>query len=58
MGGPGATFWMILCGLLGMASKIVSVHVRCEIPNYLANRVWFQDWSMYYHRQGPQIERS
>lgn len=21
IGGPGATFWMILCGLLGMASK-------------------------------------
>ncbi|MCK1798499.1 alanine:cation symporter family protein [Streptomyces sp. XM4193] len=23
LGGPGATFWMILCGLLGMASKFV-----------------------------------
>ncbi|MBR8638818.1 alanine:cation symporter family protein [Streptomyces tuirus] len=24
-GGPGATFWMILCGLLGMATKFVEV---------------------------------
>ena len=23
IGGPGATFWMILCGLLGMSSKFV-----------------------------------
>jgi len=23
LGGPGATFWMIICGLLGMASKFV-----------------------------------
>ncbi|MCA0132834.1 alanine/glycine:cation symporter family protein [Winogradskyella alexanderae] len=23
MGGPGATFWMIICGLLGMATKFV-----------------------------------
>jgi len=23
LGGPGATFWMIMCGLLGMASKFV-----------------------------------
>ncbi|MCM1973906.1 MULTISPECIES: alanine/glycine:cation symporter family protein [Streptomyces] len=25
IGGPGATFWMIICGLLGMASKFVEV---------------------------------
>lgn len=25
IGGPGATFWMILCGLLGMATKFVEV---------------------------------
>lgn len=25
LGGPGATFWMILCGLLGMATKFVEV---------------------------------
>ncbi|WP_431985138.1 alanine/glycine:cation symporter family protein [Streptomyces qinglanensis] len=25
IGGPGATFWMVLCGLLGMATKFVEV---------------------------------
>lgn len=25
IGGPGATFWMILCGLLSMATKFVEV---------------------------------
>ncbi|MFF5489885.1 alanine/glycine:cation symporter family protein [Streptomyces virginiae] len=25
IGGPGATFWMIICGLLGMATKFVEV---------------------------------
>ena len=23
IGGPGATFWMILCGLIGMSTKFV-----------------------------------
>ena len=23
MGGPGATFWMIICGLIGMSTKFV-----------------------------------
>ena len=37
IGGPGATFWMILAGLLGMASKftecILGVHYRNEYAN-------------------------
>lgn len=37
LGGPGATFWMILAGLLGMASKftecILGVHYRNEYSN-------------------------
>ncbi|MGR5145124.1 alanine glycine permease [Photobacterium proteolyticum] len=37
IGGPGATFWMILCGLLGMASKFcectLGVKYRNELPN-------------------------
>ncbi len=37
LGGPGATFWMILAGLLGMASKftecILGVHYRNEYEN-------------------------
>ncbi|MEZ5589381.1 MAG: alanine/glycine:cation symporter family protein [Gammaproteobacteria bacterium] len=37
LGGPGATFWMILAGLLGMAAKftecILGVHYRNEYPD-------------------------
>ncbi|MGH1360649.1 MAG: alanine/glycine:cation symporter family protein [Burkholderiaceae bacterium] len=37
LGGPGATFWMILAGLLGMASKftecVLGVHYRNEYPD-------------------------
>ena len=37
LGGPGATFWMILAGLLGMASKftecILGVHYRNSYPD-------------------------
>ena len=27
IGGPGATFWLILAGLLGMASKLSLIHI-------------------------------
>ena len=37
LGGPGATFWMILAGLLGMASKFtectLGVHYRNRLPD-------------------------
>lgn len=37
IGGPGATFWMILCGLLGMASKFcectLGVKYRTILPS-------------------------
>ena len=37
LGGPGATFWMIIAGLLGMASKFtectLGVHYRNEYPD-------------------------
>lgn len=37
IGGPGATFWMILCGLLGMASKFcectLGVKYRTVLPS-------------------------
>ena len=37
LGGPGATFWMILAGLLGMAAKFtectLGVHYRNEYPD-------------------------
>ena len=28
LGGPGATFWMIVCGLLGMSTKFVECTLR------------------------------
>ena len=31
LGGPGATFWMIVCGLLGMSTKFVECTLRGSI---------------------------
>jgi len=31
LGGPGATFWMIICGLLGMSNKICRMYLRCSV---------------------------
>ena len=31
LGGPGATFWMIVCGLLGMSTKFVECTLGCNI---------------------------
>ena len=33
IGGPGATFWMILCGLLGMASKFTECTLGVKYRN-------------------------
>ena len=30
-GGPGATFWMIICGLIGMSSKFVECTLGVKI---------------------------
>ena len=32
VGGPGATFWMVVAGLLGMATKFIECHARRAIP--------------------------
>ena len=32
LGGPGATFWMILAGLMGMSLKVRRVHAWGEVP--------------------------
>ena len=32
IGGPGATFWMILAGLMGMASQVHRMYAGREIP--------------------------
>jgi len=51
IGGPGATFWMILCGLLGMASKFcectLGVKYRTILPSGAVS-----GGPMYYLRDG------
>ncbi|MBR7887324.1 alanine:cation symporter family protein [Marinomonas sp. A79] len=51
IGGPGATFWMILCGLLGMASKFcectLGVKYRTVLPSGAVS-----GGPMYYLSQG------
>ncbi|WAU81421.1 alanine/glycine:cation symporter family protein [Streptomyces sp. Qhu-G9] len=37
IGGPGATFWMILCGLLGMATKFVEVTLGVKYREHHAD---------------------
>ncbi|WP_413701642.1 alanine/glycine:cation symporter family protein [Psychromonas sp. KJ10-10] len=53
IGGPGATFWMILCGLLGMASKFcectLGVKYRTILPSGAVS-----GGPMYYLSQGLQ----
>ncbi|MDC8784040.1 alanine/glycine:cation symporter family protein [Roseateles koreensis] len=51
IGGPGATFWMILCGLLGMAAKFtectLGVKYRVVLPSGAVS-----GGPMYYLRDG------
>ncbi|MCB1739254.1 MAG: alanine:cation symporter family protein [Gammaproteobacteria bacterium] len=51
LGGPGATFWMILAGLMGMAAKftecILGVHYRRQLPDGTVS-----GGPMYYLSQG------
>ncbi|RBM17569.1 sodium:alanine symporter family protein [Streptomyces sp. PT12] len=51
IGGPGATFWMILCGLLGMATKFVECTLGVRYREIDAQgRV--SGGPMYYLRKG------
>ncbi|MDT0342981.1 alanine/glycine:cation symporter family protein [Streptomyces litchfieldiae] len=51
IGGPGATFWMILCGLLGMATKFVECTLGVKYREIDENgRV--SGGPMYYLRKG------
>ncbi|MEO3755632.1 alanine/glycine:cation symporter family protein [Streptomyces sp. B6B3] len=51
IGGPGATFWMILCGLLGMATKFVECTLGVKYREIDAEgRV--SGGPMYYLRKG------
>ena len=47
IGGPGATFWMILCGLLGMASKFTECTLGVKYRNEHADGTVSGD-PMYY----------
>lgn len=51
IGGPGATFWMILCGLLGMASKFVECTLGVKYRTVLPSGV-ISGGPMYYLRDG------
>lgn len=51
IGGPGATFWMIICGLLGMASKFCECTLGVKYRTILPSGV-VSGGPMYYLSQG------
>jgi AGCS family alanine or glycine:cation symporter len=51
IGGPGATFWMIVCGLLGMSSKFVECTLGVKYRDIDANGV-VHGGPMYYLKRG------
>ena len=51
LGGPGATFWMIICGLLGMSSKFVECTLGVKYRDIDANGVVYGG-PMYYLSKG------
>ena len=51
IGGPGATFWMIVCGLLGMSSKFVECTLGVKYRDIDANGVVYGG-PMYYLTKG------
>jgi AGCS family alanine or glycine:cation symporter len=51
IGGPGATFWMILCGLLGMASKFCECTLGVKYRTILPSGA-ISGGPMYYLSQG------
>ena len=69
LGGPGATFWMIICGLLGMSTKFVEctlgVQYRDIGPDgtvyggpmyYLKKGLAEKGWSnLVWNNKGPQL---
>lgn len=50
MGGPGATFWMILAGILGMSSKFVECTLGVSYRDVVNGRVF--GGPMYYLSRG------
>ena len=53
MGGPGATFWMIVCGLLGMSTKFVECTLGVKYRDIDENGV-VHGGPMYYLKKGLQ----
>ncbi|MBD0295099.1 MAG: alanine:cation symporter family protein, partial [Flavisolibacter sp.] len=51
IGGPGATFWMIVCGLLGMSSKFVECTLGVKYRDLDKNGVVYGG-PMYYLKKG------
>ena len=51
LGGPGATFWMILCGLLGMSTKFVECTLGVQYRDVDENGVVYGG-PMYYLSKG------
>ncbi|MGB0949182.1 MAG: alanine/glycine:cation symporter family protein, partial [Marinirhabdus sp.] len=51
IGGPGATFWMILCGLLGMSSKFVECTLGVKYRDIEADGTVYGG-PMYYLTKG------
>jgi AGCS family alanine or glycine:cation symporter len=51
LGGPGATFWMIVCGLLGMSTKFVECTLGVQFRDVDENGVVYGG-PMYYISKG------
>lgn len=51
IGGPGATFWMVVCGLLGMTSKFVECTLGVKYRDIDKNGVVYGG-PMYYLKKG------
>ena len=57
LGGPGATFWMILAGLLGMASKFTECTLGVKYRDIRAgwNRLWWTYVLSYQRISGKRL---
>ncbi|MCP9770671.1 alanine:cation symporter family protein [Lacihabitans sp. LS3-19] len=51
LGGPGATFWMVICGLLGMTSKFVECTLGVKYRDIDSNGI-VHGGPMYYLKKG------
>ena len=51
LGGPGATFWMIICGLIGMSTKFVECTLGVQYRDVDENGVVYGG-PMYYLSRG------